>query len=278
VTITAATTPAVCDAHAAQQWSTCDCSATVKTLPTWTPPQVDTALAAIYAQAAAPAAQAASLRARAYDLRHPRNGRPASDTNHAIAAQCDIEADAADVAQAVILEQARPYNTEYYRRGGWTRAFIVDAGHVHSSTSCSTCYPTTQFGWLPEVSGSTEAESVARAADGACTVCYPTAPVAAKGTRTLYTAAELDRAARRAERETAAAAKAAKKAANALGIKVDYVETIPAAKSYLTDVVAYGYTHMKANADLIAPALAERLGVTVEQVWADAAKRAARRA
>ena len=35
---------------------------------------------------------------------------------------------------------------------GWSRFFLVTSstGHVHSSTSCSTCRPTTTYGWLPE--------------------------------------------------------------------------------------------------------------------------------
>lgn len=61
----------------------------------------------------------------------------------------------------------------------WSRFFVVTSssgGHIHSSQGCSTCRPTTQFGWMPELSGQDEAQAVA--ANGAilCTVCYPSAP------------------------------------------------------------------------------------------------------
>lgn len=62
---------------------------------------------------------------------------------------------------------------------GWSRFFVVtsSAGHVHSSTSCSTCRPTTMYGWLPELSGKDEATAVAELGPTLCTVCFPTAPV-----------------------------------------------------------------------------------------------------
>lgn len=68
-------------------------------------------------------------------------------------------------------------NTEFNRRGGWSRFFMVPGGHIHSSLHCSTCRPTTQFGWLPELSGQTEADAVAEHGALLCTVCYPSAPV-----------------------------------------------------------------------------------------------------
>lgn len=63
---------------------------------------------------------------------------------------------------------------EFERRGGWTRAFLVNNsnGHVHSSMQCSTCTPTTRFHWVTEYSDSTEDEIVAAAGERACTVCY----------------------------------------------------------------------------------------------------------
>jgi len=62
---------------------------------------------------------------------------------------------------------------------GWTRAFLVrnGNGHIHSSMACSTCYPTTEFGWLTDLSGADEAEIIEHAKEVACTVCYPDAPV-----------------------------------------------------------------------------------------------------
>ena len=73
----------------------------------------------------------------------------------------------------------RPFHDEFRRRGGWTRAFLVDnaGGHVHNSTGCSTCFPTTDFVWLPDFSGRDEIEVVEAAGQQACTVCFPSAPV-----------------------------------------------------------------------------------------------------
>lgn len=62
---------------------------------------------------------------------------------------------------------------------GWSRFFLVTSsqGHIHSSTGCSTCLPTTRFGWLPSVSGLTEKEAVEQHGERLCSVCFPSAPV-----------------------------------------------------------------------------------------------------
>lgn len=82
-------------------------------------------------------------------------------------------------AANLVMEEAKPFEEEYTRRGGWTRAFLVDnaGGHVHKSMHCSTCYPTTRFTWLPSYSGGTENTIVDDAGEKACTECYPSAPV-----------------------------------------------------------------------------------------------------
>jgi hypothetical protein len=78
-----------------------------------------------------------------------------------------------------IREQVEPpFLAEWDARGGWTRAYVVPDGHIHKETCCHTLYPTTVISWLPEQSGLTEEEIVARAGVHACTVCYPSAPVA----------------------------------------------------------------------------------------------------
>lgn len=71
------------------------------------------------------------------------------------------------------------FNDAFRARGGWTRAYLVDNsnGHVHSSMSCSTCFATTRYHWLTEVSDHDEAQIVEMAASRACTVCYPSAPL-----------------------------------------------------------------------------------------------------
>lgn len=62
---------------------------------------------------------------------------------------------------------------------GWSRFFLVTSskGHIHSSMHCSTCRPTTGYGWLPHLSGRTEADCVEEFGAALCTVCYPSAPV-----------------------------------------------------------------------------------------------------
>lgn len=70
-------------------------------------------------------------------------------------------------------------NAMFTQRGGWPRFFIVTSsdGHIHSSTACSTCRPSTTYGWLPELSGLTEADAVKAHGMILCSVCYPSAPV-----------------------------------------------------------------------------------------------------
>jgi hypothetical protein len=63
---------------------------------------------------------------------------------------------------------------------GWSRFFLVPAGHIHSSMNCSTCNKNgkaTEFSWLPDLSGLTEADAVAAHGAFLCTVCFPSAPV-----------------------------------------------------------------------------------------------------
>jgi len=60
---------------------------------------------------------------------------------------------------------------------GWTRFFLVPDGHIHSWTGCSSLRPTTRIGWLPELSGETEAEAVEAHGAMLCTKCFPSAPV-----------------------------------------------------------------------------------------------------
>jgi hypothetical protein len=89
---------------------------------------------------------------------------------------------ACEAEEARINEQIATLEAEYRRRP-WSRFFLVtsSAGHVHSSMSCSTCRVTTTYGWLPELSGRTEAEAVAELGPALCSVCFASAPVAHQG-------------------------------------------------------------------------------------------------
>lgn len=75
---------------------------------------------------------------------------------------------------------------------GWSRFFVVTSspGHIHSSRHCSTCRVTTTYGWLPGLSGSTEAEAVAIHGPALCSVCYPSAPVEMVGGKLTKSQAE----------------------------------------------------------------------------------------
>lgn len=138
--------------------------------------------------------------------------------------------DALDAAREALganhAEQTQ-IGAEFIRRGGWTRAFLVTDGHVHSSRACSTCNngdQPTSFYWLTEFSGHDEAEVVVAAADRACTVCYPSAPVETAGPSALMTPDERTRAEQRDAAAKAKAERLAKRIAN--GLTVDGSEFV----------------------------------------------------
>ena len=217
-------------------------------LPTWTPAQIDGMLAHFQAERA----RYATMAQRAFDnaarevgkhlgLKQPgRDWRGNAIMEHMDADREQIEAylaehrgeesgyeygtlarvrkawdDFANYRIEMTDQQIhiRTLAQEYTRRGGWTRAFLVNNsnGHVHSSTSCSTCFETTQYAWLTDYSGANEEAIVADAGVRACTVCYPSAPVdVLKRETKMFTPDEI--AAQQA-REERAAAKAAREAA-----------------------------------------------------------------
>lgn len=82
-------------------------------------------------------------------------------------------------AVAATTAQIEERDDVFRARGGWSRFFLVENtnGHIHSSMHCSTCRPTTQFSWLPTVSGKTEKEAVSEHGPMLCTVCFPSAPL-----------------------------------------------------------------------------------------------------
>jgi len=121
--------------------------------------------------------------------------------------QIEQACSAADACEAA----ARPLDEEFARRGGWTRAWLVlnTGGHVHRTTACRTCFPTTKFAWLTHLSGHDEAEIIDLAGRAACTECYPSAPVEVRNQPSrIKTPEQLARSAERAQRAQAKAAKA----------------------------------------------------------------------
>lgn len=116
-------------------------------------------------------------------------------------------------------EQVDGLEEAFRIRGGWNRAFLVANanGHVHSSTSCWTCRPTTQYAWMTDYSGADEEAIVADAGYRACTTCYPTAPVGDQQSlpTKMLTDEERQDEARREKERAARSEKKAKAAANA---------------------------------------------------------------
>ena len=122
------------------------------------------------------------MRSIAKDIeRHARNANMSYNQSEARQAEY-----AARIAKAEAkLDELRPVREErrdaalQYDKanyGGWPRFFHVV--HIHKSMNCSSFRPTTRVGWLPQLSGRTEAEAVAEQGESLCTICYPSAPVA----------------------------------------------------------------------------------------------------
>lgn len=88
--------------------------------------------------------------------------------------QAKMELRDAQAAEAEALRQAA-IELDKAEFKGWTRFFYVQ--HIHSSLYCSSFRPTTRVGWLPDVSGLTEAEAVAQYGHTLCTKCFSSAPV-----------------------------------------------------------------------------------------------------
>lgn len=82
-------------------------------------------------------------------------------------------------AEVVKLNERIDALEDEYNAAPWSRFFLVQnhGGHIHSSMHCSTCHPTTRFGWLPTLSGLTEKDAVDEQGTILCSVCFPTAPV-----------------------------------------------------------------------------------------------------
>lgn len=180
-------------------------------LTTKTPPEIDAVIHELGYQRAKLIARVDGLRTSAHRARTGRYPDPARATQ--------LEAQATEYAPqiAAITDQLKPYHDEFDRRGGWTRAYLVqnNGGHIHSSMRCSTCFPRTQYAWLVDYSGRAEEEIVYAAGELACTACYPSAPA-----DVLNRVGEIRRPSD-LEREQRAADKAAKDAQRTAAAVVD---------------------------------------------------------
>lgn len=101
---------------------------------------------------------------------------------------------------------------------GWSRFFLVTSsqGHIHSSMHCHTCYPTTAYGWLPELSGKTKGEAVDELGPALCSSCFPGAGTQSdQWTRDKISESQARKLAWSPDRDEKAAKAAAEKAAKA---------------------------------------------------------------
>lgn len=194
----------------------------------------------------------------------------------------------------------RDLNQTWAENGRWNRYFIVknNNGHVHRGMNCTTCYLTTQYGWLIELADCDEAEMVAEYGELACTVCFPDAPTMkgfGDGTSGIAKLVEAEKAAKQAEKDAKAAAKAAKaitqpdgqplrekgqsgEPGRGMTIKTERAASI-ALTNALQNVLVFGYqadNHMP-QAHYLAEALAAKRGVTVEEIMKDHEQKARKR-
>jgi hypothetical protein len=152
-------------------------------LTTATPVEIDTALAEIYTRLYTNWDEQARVQTYIADMEQGLAKKAEGNPQYTHWKQESLDnllakADRLVAEASAIYEETLPYEAEYRSRP-WSRFFLVknNGGHIHSSMHCSTCFPTTQFGWLPEISGLTEAEAVAKHGAILCTVCYPSAPI-----------------------------------------------------------------------------------------------------
>jgi hypothetical protein len=137
--------------------------------------------------------------------------------------------DEVDHAEAEIASLDNAIFAAEAKYTGWSRFFLVTSsmGHIHSSMHCDTCYDSTTYGWLPELSGLLEAHAVMAHGEVLCTRCFPSAP--AGDTISVAKAATLawspDRDEKRAKAEAAREAKAAAKIKKAAS-KLKYDESL----------------------------------------------------
>lgn len=106
--------------------------------------------------------------------------RLASEEGEAIEALRDAEAELSDHAEGY---------------EGWSRFFLVTSnnGHIHSSMGCTTCFPSTSYNWVTELSGQSEEQAVEQLGEILCSKCFPSAPVAwSEGTRKTDKAARVE--------------------------------------------------------------------------------------
>jgi hypothetical protein len=214
-------------------------------ITTATPVEIDTEIARIQHEDANAMAKLAQRR-KMYDHMVKKG-------QHVEAVKIDNEIEKLVKLIGTLHNEIAPLHMEYRIRGGWTRAYLVNNsnGHVHNTTRCTTCFASTDFVWLTELSDHDEQEIVDLAGERACTVCYASAPVELKLNQAtkLFTPDEKAAQARKAELDAKRAVAAGAKVLNADGkelFKTDRGATNFIA-SELGSMVHYGPTHPSFN-------------------------------
>lgn len=156
-------------------------------ITTATPVEIDTALAEIYQRLYRVQDKIAQQDKYIEDMKKGLAKKAEGDLGYRSWTEADLDrlqAKRDDLSSEwfVIKAETTPYDDEYARRGGWTRFFHVtnSNGHIHRSMHCSTCFPTTRYAWLVEMSGQSEEqalEGLGNAGHVLCSVCFPNAPV-----------------------------------------------------------------------------------------------------
>lgn len=120
--------------------------------------------------------------------------------------------DEASGKRSVLSHLVYALQSEYSRRGGWARYYVVDNnnGHLHTHTSCQNTYDTTAWVWMPLMSGLTKAEAVELGGKLTCLSCFPEFRTEIeKGREPRFETPRMKKT--REEREAIAAKKAAEK-------------------------------------------------------------------
>ena len=183
----------------------------------------------------------------------------------------------------------------------WSRFWLVTntGGHVHRNMNCTTCFPTTRYAFLPDYSGSTDAQLIEAGGSSICSVCFPDAPVDTWNRAGTIEAP--DKKAAREERERAKEEREAKKAAKAIAspdgttlrlggkwgetittesraqsIVVDFLSTELAIEAGKYSIANKEYRAEKeSDSELLLVALAHKRNQSKDEVLADLKKKAA---
>jgi hypothetical protein len=200
-------------------------------------------------------------------------------------------------------------NADWYANGCWSRFYLVcnSNGHIHSSVNCSTCYDTTQYAWLTNLSGLTEADAVEAEGEILCTICFPSAPVSwTNGISRRDKEAKAQREAEKAERQRKKAEKSLSLDGEIVKITVSEEEkvkrchgrwkefkTLRSAELWLVEAYAYNLAlvipedkrwgfyapegYSEANVLYVVDLYAQKTGTSTDDVIANAIKKAGKK-